>query len=442
MPDEKPRWNFEKLGMTYRCWADDIQTEFRLSHVKRSHDSLSGILMIKTNLAGVKTVEGVLHTANFNVLSSSTRNSLANMLDKRTPMFPNMDWFDGLEWLCQSVIVAEEQAETTTDVGLVAPRPSHDRYMVEPLIVKDEPALLFGPGGAGKSFLALACGLSVATGREIVPGIVPAVHGPVMYLDWETSWAVINDRAWAISKGHNFAISDLKYRKCIRPLATFAEELSAEVAEKGIVLVIVDSAGYAMGHQGEYGDANEATLRMHEALRIVGVTSLIIDHVNKTDAKQKPGSATPYGSAYKTWSARISWEIRKEPSMDNSLRSTLYHHKENDGPTVEPIAITINWREGGATFTKGAAMPEAPVEDRTLTTLMIELTDDLLEVETARLFPQLEGMGHNRDTIRTTFYRAVDRGVFVKTDRRGTYQRATRPVKLRSLPSTTGMFDA
>ena len=442
MADEKPRWSFEKLGMTYHCWDDDIQTHFKLSHVKRSHDSLSGVLRIETKLKTVKTVNGVMHTANFNVLSSTTRSSLANMLEKRTPGM-DMDWFDGLEWLCQNVILAEETTgEEATEIGLVAPRSTHDRYMMEPLIVRDEPALLFGPGGAGKSFLALACGMSVSSGQEIIPGILPAVTGPVLYLDWETSKPVINDRAWAIAEGHHFKPTGLKYMRCSRPLATFAEELSATVAAQGIVLVIIDSAGYAMGHQGEYGDANEATLRMHEALRIIGVTSLIIDHVNKTDAKQKPGSATPYGSAYKTWSARISWEIRKEPSADTTLRSTLYHHKENDGPTVDPISININWTDGAATFTRGTPMIEAPVEDRSLITLMIELTDDVIEVETARLFPQLEGQGYKLETIRTTFYRAVDRGVFVKTDRRGVYRRATRPVRLPSMPSTTGMFDA
>ena len=296
MADDEPRWSFEKLGMTYRCWNDTIQTEFRLSHVKRSRDSLSGILKVSTNLKGVKTVKGVLHAANFNVLSTSTRTALANALDKRTPGF-DLDWFDGLEWLCQHVIIGEEQGENIDEVGMDAPTPPNDRWCVEPLIMKGRPALLFGPGGVGKSLIALTCGLSVAYGREIIPGVPPAVHGPVLYLDWETTKDVINDRIQNIAAGHHFipTSQSIYYRHCVRPLATDAEELSAIVAAKGIVLVIVDSSAYAMGAQGEYGDANESILRMHEALRIIGVTSLIVDHVNKTDAKAKGGAATPYG---------------------------------------------------------------------------------------------------------------------------------------------------
>jgi hypothetical protein len=445
MADEKPRWNFEKLGMTYRCWADDIQTEFRLSHVKRSRDSLSGILKVSTNLAGVKTVNGVLHAANFNVLSTSTRTSLANALEKRTPMFPNMDWFDGLEWLCQHVIISEEHGEDINEVGLDAPTPQHDRWCLEPLIMKGRPALLFGPGGVGKSLIALTCGLSVAYGLEIIPGMPPAQTGPILYLDWETTKDVINDRIQNIANGHDFkpVPKSVYYRRCVRPLANDAEELSALVADKGIVLVIVDSSAYAMGAQGEYGDANESILRMHEGLRIIGVTSLLVDHVNKTDAKAKGGAATPYGSAYKTNAARVSWEVRKEASAEG-LRISLYHAKSNDTALLPPIGIALDWTYDSIKFrkTEVEAPVTEPVEDRTLLKLMIELTDDVSEIEISRLFPQLEALDHKLSTIRTTFYRAVDSGVFLKTERRGVFRRATRPVKLPSIPrATPGLFD-
>ena len=444
MAEEEPRWRFERLGMTYHCWSDSIQTHFRLSHVKRSRDSLSGILKVSTNLVGVKTVNGVLHAANFNVLSTSTRTALSNALEKRTPGH-DMDWFDGLEWLCQHVIISEEQGEIVDEVGLDAPTPQHDRWCIEPLIMKGRPALLFGPGGVGKSLIALTCGLSVAYGLEIIPGMPPAMKGPILYLDWETTKDVINDRIQNIAAGHKFTPvpKSVYYRRCVRPLANDAEELSALVADKGIVLVIVDSSAYAMGAQGEYGDANESILRMHEGLRIIGVTSLLVDHVNKTDAKSKGGAATPYGSAYKTNAARVSWEVRKEASAEG-LRISLYHAKSNDTALLPPIGIALDWTYDSIMFRKVAVETEnaEPVEDRSLLTLMIELTDEVIEVETARLFPRLESQGYKRDTVRTTFYRAVDNGVFLKTERRGVYRRATRPVKMPALPKVSpGLFD-
>ena len=96
---EVSRWAFEKVGMGYKCHADEIQTTLRLKHMKRSRGDLSGELAITTNMKGVKTQPGgVLHVARFNVLSSSSRSSLSKMLEGRTPGM-NMDWFDGLEAL-------------------------------------------------------------------------------------------------------------------------------------------------------------------------------------------------------------------------------------------------------------------------------------------------------------------------------------------------------
>jgi len=428
--------------MGYRCWNEKIQTELRLTHIKRSRGDLTGELSVKTNLADVKTHKGVLHVARFNVLSSSSRSSLAKMLEKRTPTH-DMDWFDGLEALCQNVIISETKGETITEVGLAPPTPASMHYMVEPLILKGRPAMIFGPGGVGKSLLGLTCALSVAAGREIIPGIKPAVKGPVLYLDWETTAEVINDRIQAIAAGHDFKPSGMFYRRCVRPLADDAEELSAVVAEKKIVLVVVDSAAYAMGSQGEYGDANESVLRLHEAIRLIGVTSLIIDHVNKTDQRAKPGQATPYGSAYKTNAVRISWEVRKAPSVDG-LAINLYHAKSNDTALLAPIGLALDWGHDAITFRQSSVIEEEPEpsigqESRVKAAILELLTDGEMDLNV--IVSTLSG-SFTEKTVRGTVYRMVAERTIVNAAR-GRYRRSVEPVKLRSLPGKEeGMFDA
>jgi len=435
------RWQFERVGMGYRCWDDTVQTEFRLRHIKRSRGDLTGELSVITNLSTVKTREGVMHVARFNVLSSTNRSSLAKMLEKRTPGL-DMDWFDGLEWLCQQVILHETQGEMISEVGLNPPTPPGHQFMVEPLIMKGRPALLFGPGGVGKSLLALTCGLSVACGREIIPGIVPAVHGPVLYLDWETTAEVINDRIQAIAAGHKFKPEGMFYRRCVRPLADDAEELSAIVATKGIVLVIVDSAAYAMGSQGEYGDANESVLRMHEALRLIGVTAQIVDHVNKTDARAKGGTASPYGSAYKTNAARISWEVRKSPSADG-LAISLFHAKSNDTQLLPPIGLYLDWDHDAITFHAGSVAEEEVDETKTesATAMVRELLSLGEEMEIGPIISTLRSDKTKEQAIRQAVYRMNKSGELTQTER-GRYRLSTPPIKLRSLPGTKGMFDA
>jgi len=354
-------WGFEKLGLGYRCWAEDIDTEFRLTHIKRSsREGLSGEIKVKTTLAGVKTNKGVLHVSRINIMAATTRSSLAKMLAARAPGH-DLDWHHGLETLCQEVILAEQEGEKFEEVGCEPKTPIRDQFLVEPLLLRDRPGMIFGPGGSGKSLLALTCGLSVAAGREIIPGIFPRLKGPVLYLDWETTGSVINDRIQSIAAGHGFDPPKILYRRCIKPLADDAEKLSEIVAERKVIMVIVDSAAYAMGSSGEYGDANESVLRMHEGLRIMGATALIVDHVNKVDQKAKPGTATPYGSAYKTNAVRISWEVRKGPDIDDGLRINLYHAKSNDTRQLEPIGLELDWDEDKIIF-KQVSMDEIRID--------------------------------------------------------------------------------
>lgn len=430
------RWQFEKVGMGYRCWDDKIQTEFRLTHIKRSRGDLTGELSVITNLATAKTHKGVLHVARFNVLSSTSRSSLAKMLEKRTPGM-DMDWFDGLEWLCQNVIISEARGEEINEVGISPRTPPGHQYMVEPLIMKGRPALLFGPGGVGKSLLALTCGLSVAVGREIIPGIPPAVHGPVLYLDWETTAEVINDRIQAIAAGHKFKPEGMFYRRCVRPLADDAEELSAIVAQKKIVLVIVDSAAYAMGSQGEYGDANESVLRMHEALRLIGVTSQIVDHVNKTDARGKGGTASPYGSAYKTNAARISWEVRKSPST-NGLAINLYHAKSNDTQLLPPIGLTLDWEEDTISFHQSEVLEEEETgRGETTAERIVDVVSGGEHWELQAVSKILSDISY--DTIKKTVQRLVARSILHKDDAGRIFEPPKPGYKLRSLPGSSGL---
>ena len=437
MTEVKERWQFAKEGMGYHCWDDEVQTHFRLTHIKRSRGEINGELSITTNIEGVKTRDGVMHVARFNVLSSSTRSSLAKMLEKRTPNHPEMDWFDGLEWLCQHVILSESRGETIDEVGTRPASPVTDRWLVEPLVLKGRPSMIFGPGGAGKSLVALTCGLSVACHREIIPGMAPAVTGPVLYLDWETTADVINDRIQAVAKGHGFRPQGMFYRRCVRPLADDAEELSAIVALKGIVLVIVDSAAYAMGHQGEYGDANEAVLRLHEALRLIGTSSLIVDHVNKTEARTKGGTAQPYGSAYKTNAARISWELRKAPSVEGELRINLFHAKSNDTRQLEPIGLNLDWDEGTIIFRKADVLEEE-YDDRLDKMDTRDIISDLL-ADGAKRTPSVIARELNlKDgTVRGVLKRMKDDGQ-VSTEG-GLYWRDKVVVQFRNPPGSRGI---
>lgn len=385
------RWEKERVGLGYRVVADSLgPTEMKLTRVKRRSDGIYGEIKVIANIAGVKAIDGVMHMSRFNVSSSSARNSLAKLLASRAPGI-DVDWYDGIEALSQFVMLSESSGQPFLDVGDKMRESSMARYVLDPLVPANVSSLLYGPGGSGKSIIALAGAMSVQAGVEIIPGIMPSVTGNVLYLDWETDAPVINDRIMSIADGAGIKPPRITYRRCIKPLADEVEDVANAVAERDIVFVVIDSAGMAMGTGGEYGDANESTLRLFDAIRYINVTTQIIDHVSKQEIRSK-GKVTgllPYGSVYKVNLARSAWEVRNGTSeTDELVRLALLHTKSNDSRLLQQRGLEIDWRPHSIVF----SLPDVytPVVARDATkdaiteylqehgpTMRIKIADDL-----------------------------------------------------------------
>jgi len=346
---EEQIWHFERVGLGYKVEAKSLQTEIRVTRLKRSSGELHGEIRITTNLAGVKTVNGVLHLARFNLSSTTTRERLAKALEKRTPGF-DYDWWDAIEHLCQGVMLEESRGQPYLEIGQ-EDGGGEELYLVEPLIPANVPSIIYAEGGSGKSAFALANAMSVKTGWQYIPGFMPAETGEVLYLDWETDANVINRRIRRISQGAGQPAPKLLYRRCIRPLYEEAEDIAGQVSERGVKFLVIDSAGMAMGGAGERGDANENTLRMFDAIRHINVTTQVIDHVSKQEAKLKGKvrGRLPYGSIYKINLSRSAWEIRTEVDGDDEdrIKATFIHVKANDSKLHDDITVDIEWTPGG-----------------------------------------------------------------------------------------------
>lgn len=428
---EPRRWHFAKIGLSYMVEAPEIGTQIWVARLKRSSDGMSGDLKIITRLAGVKTGEnGLMHHARFNLTSSQTRNGLAKLLESRTPGL-NMDWFDGLEALCQNVLLAESLGQPYLEIGNQPIERSNVRYAVDPLVPANVTSLLYGPGGSGKSVIALACALSVRLHREIIPGIAPAMKGPILYLDWETDGPVINERAQAICAGIGVEAPLITYRRCIRPLADEAEEIANAVAERGIVYMVIDSAGMAMGSGGEHGDANESTLRLFDAIRHIGISTQLIDHVSKQEMRTGKGKSVgllPYGSIYKVNLARSAWEIRDvTEDTDVVPQVALVHTKSNDSRLLPQIGLEIDWQPGAITFHSVEISPEIlpPLDSGTRVEQIMAFLRSNGPATTTEISRHTEIPGGSVRSLLTTRFRADFRKL-----EDGRYEVAEKPVRV------------
>lgn len=346
---------FEHQGLGYVLRVPELATEIAVRRLSRARGELHGEVRVSCGLAGTRSSDGHLHQARMNMSSTQSRATLSKALAYRATL-PDVDWTDLLEDFCRRVLEAEEVGEPVLMVG-ARPRPVSRPYRLDPILPLGDPAILYGEGGTGKSTLAAAIAVSVETGVAVIPGWVPR-RAPVLYLDWESGPDAINERISLVAAGANLPEpAQIRYRAMTRPLPDQAEDVATIVAEHGIGLVIVDSVGLASGASGDAGDAADTAWRLFAAFRVLGSTVLAIDHISKASADEPGKPSRPYGSVYKGYLARVTYELRRNDGEEGATLG-LYNTKANDRAKLPPIALAVRHEEHAIEYIRLDELPE------------------------------------------------------------------------------------
>lgn len=339
---------FDRNGLGYVMGIAMLDTEIAVDRLSRSRGETHGELTITCGLPVIRSLDGHVHQARFNLSSSSARAALARILAQRAPA-EALDWAELLEDFCRRVLAAERHGEPVVKVGGL-PIPLAPSFRLAPLLPDGQVTILFGEGGVGKSTLACLLGVSVVTGLAIVEGWQPR-RAPVLYLNWEASADSINRRVRGIALGaHIPELVTLDHVDCRRrgPLAGFAEDIARQIAAEDYGLVVVDSVGMASGTSAEGADANETAIRLFAAFGYLGTTVLAIDHVSKATADEPGKPARPYGSVYKANLARATFELRRTKMPDGASVLALYNAKMSDADTFAPMALRVSHGDDGS----------------------------------------------------------------------------------------------
>ncbi len=98
-----------------------------------------------------------------------------------------------------------------------------------------------------------------------------------------------------------------------------------------------------MGFQRDGGDASEPALRFFGALRLIGGTTVGIDHVGKGHSSLPNGESKPYGSSYKAHAARATWELKKARDPEGQTNHiAVYHQKHNNTKKFPAMGFSMN----------------------------------------------------------------------------------------------------
>ena len=176
-------------------------------------------------------------------------------------------------------------------IGEVGKRDPPD-WLVEGAIPKADLAMMFGPPGSGKSFVALDLAFSIATGYTWFN--MKTVQGPVGWIAAEAAGAMRNRaRAYAQARGIVLDNTDLWIMEQSMSLmsAEDSEALTHVMQEIKPVIIFVDTLAAASGGADENSGADmnkvlDNCRRLHEA---TGALIMLIHHSGKDKSRGARG---------------------------------------------------------------------------------------------------------------------------------------------------------
>ncbi len=331
-------------GYTF-AW-DDLNISIVASRVvvHNSDSRVTGELLIQSEDGNGKTIN-IFPQTSFNFSAARTRQEIVKGLLVKYAAYP---WAEMIDQLCFGVQDRARQGEPVlelwTNKDAIKPE-----WLLEPILFKGLPTVIFGEKGVAKSTMALVFYFCLLLPWNDNPLELsgPAESVTPLLLDWETEPDIVHYYAKQIQEGHNLGPIPINYRRCTLPLADDLDQIQKAIERSKATVVIIDSLGQAAG--GELAKPEQA-LRFFGALRKLKVSSLIIAQTSKdTESKQK----SIFGSTFFTYYARNILELcRSDKSGEDNLDIALFHRWCNVNRLHKELAFRIHYNEAGVTINR------------------------------------------------------------------------------------------
>jgi hypothetical protein len=275
----------------------------------------------------------ILSRGTFNFSSTEARYKRARQLSDMSKA-PELDWQRLLEEVCLRVL--EKQGDGEPAVLLRdLPRPSPDELLdIDGLrLLKQHPIILFGDGGAAKSYLAL-----YLAGRLAQRGLRVGVF------DWELAGEDHRDR---LERLFGSDMPGVWYRRCRQPLIVELDSLRRLARREQFDYLIYDSVAFAAHEQPEKA---ESAISYFRACRQIGPGSLHVAHITK----QEGGDQKPFGSAFWHNAARGTYFVQRagESSDGRDVTIGVFNRKSNLGRLQSAIGFRFTFNDDQTLVTR------------------------------------------------------------------------------------------
>lgn len=330
------------------AWAPEGDAPGVTVTIERIEQTRSALLAEIAIDAGDVRLHGPVITS---LTSTQNQEGLTRYLDK---LYPMRGWHDVVGVAFRLAVEAHRTGEPPMRLADPVP-PGAGGYALEPIIVEDDPTMIYAKGGSGKSWLALAIAAALDGAGGVLPFRLIAPHR-VAYLDWEWTRGRHAKRLGMMLAPDQLEACGILYRRMAGGLAGQVDQLARMIADHGITYLVIDSLGMACGDDPEKAST---ALPFANAVRALGVGSLWVTHTPKNGDQEMP-----FGSAYWLNAARSAWQVQcnSEPGA-STMRLALHQRKVNDGPPEEPISLALKFEGGRLAITRTDIYHEPDFQD-------------------------------------------------------------------------------
>ena len=307
------------------------------------------------------TEQGHLYIGRLNLHSASQKQQFVRDLKGRA----EYDWGGIINHVAKLIEDSVDAPEEIVDLSRVKEK-QEDPFLVYPFMRSNNPVILYGDGGEGKSTFAVGVGLSIATGQSFIPDLEPTTTGNVMYLDWEQEAEDVADvmKKLCAGKGIKIPSERFLYRRMVGSLADHVESVHRDIISNDVKMIIIDSLVASSG--GDVNDSETARI-LFNSVRAFKVSAIIITHISKAD------EGKPFGSIFFWNYARNVWMLAK--SQDGGVKDSvigLFHRKSNRNMLSAPLGYSVEFTDDSIKYEEADLQDEPDLSIKTTIADQIE----------------------------------------------------------------------
>ncbi len=335
----------ERIGLSYRAKVSPLGAELLFRDIRQDREPAAEVAISIRRRHLFRTTS---------TLSLTGRDRLAKTAFRMSQAGDAQTWEFAVHAAVEKVMEAEESLSGASDLRYADPTGVGSFWIAGRFWVNG-PTVLVMPGKGGKSSMARAIAVSMASGRMVIPGIEPKVFGPVLYVAAEAPTVSMHTRSViAICRGAGVDRDRMQYPITLlptqgRPLHRVARMISEQAADH--VAVILDSKSALESTSEHMAGIRERDSLFWNAVDQIGKATLIIAHPNREDARRwgradgrSAGAEISHDRTRMNW--RGTWRDEQAVTGTSFRRYTLENTWFNDGPTQAPFGIGVTWAFG------------------------------------------------------------------------------------------------